>query len=173
MINVRRQTKVKMGNKTIERHPVKILGIDYKVKITYKSVKIAQLDVEGKTIKITLQNKYKKVENKQMLDFAIDKMYENIAKVEIERAMEKARIMLGFAPEDYKIAKIEKEYGKCENNIITIDPIIVMLERDIIDYVVIHQYCHLKYKTHSKGFRELISKYIPNYEKYQEILKNN
>ena len=63
MINVRRQTKVKMGNKTIERHPVKILGIDYKVKITYKSVKIAQLDVEGKTIKITLQNKYKKVEN--------------------------------------------------------------------------------------------------------------
>ena len=48
-----------------------------------------------------------------------------------------------------------------------------MLERDIIDYVVIHQYCHLKYKTHSKGFRELISKYIPNYEKYQEILKNN
>ena len=32
--------------------------------------------------------------NKEILDLAIDKMYEQIAKVEIERAMEKTRIMM-------------------------------------------------------------------------------
>ena len=66
------------------------------------------LDVEDDTIKLTLQNKYKKMNNTQMLDLAIEKMYESIAKVEIERAMEKTRIMLGFAPEDYKIEKLKQ-----------------------------------------------------------------
>mgnify|MGYP002311886476 CR=1 FL=1 len=95
--------------KVIERHPVKVLGNDYRVKIVYKNVKIAMLDVEDDTIKLTLQNKYKKMNNTQMLDLAIEKMYESIAKVEIERAMEKTRIMLGFAPEDYKIEKLKNE----------------------------------------------------------------
>ena len=100
--------------KVIERHPVKVLGNDYRVKIVYKNVKIAMLDVEDDTIKLTLQNKYKKMNNTQMLDLAIEKMYESIAKVEIERAMEKTRIMLGFAPEDYKIEKLKNDFGKGE-----------------------------------------------------------
>lgn len=158
--------------KTIERHPVKVLGNDYRVKIVYKNVKIARLDVEEDTIKITLQNKYKKINNTQILDLAIEKMYESIAKVEIERAMEKTRIMLGFAPEDYKIEKLKNELGKCIDKNIIIDPTIVMYKREIIDYIVLHQYCHLKFKTHAKGFYNMLKKYCPNYEKYEKLLKN-
>ena len=91
----------------VERHPVPLLGADYKVKIIYKNTKFAQLDIEGKIIKISLPNKYKKSNNEKILDTVIDKMYEQIAKVEIERAMEKTRILLGFAPEDYEIKKIK------------------------------------------------------------------
>ena len=152
--------KVKSNIKTIERHPVKILGNDYRVKITYKNVKIAQLDIEEDTIKITLQNKYKKINNQQILDFAIYKMYEAIAKVEVERAMEKMRIMLGFAPEDYKIKKIKDKLGKYEDGNIIINPEIVKYNRETIDYVVLHQYCHLKYKTHSKGFVQMMKKNV-------------
>ena len=105
---VKRKTKVKaIINTTIERHPVPILGIDYKVKIIYKNIKITEIDVENKTIKISLPNRYKKMNNKEILDLAIDKMYEQVAKVEIERAMEKTRIMLGFAPEEYEITKMK------------------------------------------------------------------
>ena len=155
---------------SIERHPVPVLGIDYKVKIEYKNIKIAELDVEQKTIKISLPNKYKKMSSKEILDLAIEKMYEQIAKVEIERAMEKTRIMLGFAPEEYEIEKM-KVWGKCEDNKITINPEIVMYDRNVIDYVVLHQYCHLKYKTHSKSFWSLVKKYEKNYKEYEEILK--
>lgn len=37
-------------NSGLERHPVPILGIDYKVKITYKNVKFIQVDVAEKVI---------------------------------------------------------------------------------------------------------------------------
>lgn len=168
----KRKTSLKiLTNSSIERHPVPILGIDYKVKIIYKNIKITELDVEKKTIKISLPNKYKKIQNVEILDLAIEKMYEQIAKVEIERAMEKTRIMLGFAPEKYEISKI-KALGLCKNNKITINPNIVKYNRKIIDYIVLHQYCHLKYKTHSKGFYEMLEKYQPDYKKCEEILLN-
>lgn len=157
---------------TAERHPVPVLGTDYKVKIIYKNIKVAELNVEDKLIKISLPNKYKKANNEKILDMAIDKMYEQIAKVEIERAMEKTRILLGFAPEDYEIKKIKNALGKCEDKKITINPEIVKYDRNIIDYIVLHQYCHLKYKTHSKGFINMLKKYEPNFEKYEKILLN-
>ena len=157
---------------TAERHPVPLLGTDYKVKIIYKNVKYAELDVEDKLIKISLPSKYKKANNEKILDIAIDKMYEQIAKVEVERAMEKTRILLGFAPEDYEIKKIKNALGKCENKKITINPEIVKYDRNVIDYIVLHQYCHLKYKTHSKGFINMLKEYEPNFDKYEEIILN-
>lgn len=166
--NVKARTVV---NSSIERHPVPVLGVDYKVKIVYKNIKITELDVENKTIKISLPNKYKKMSNKEILDLAIEEMYEQIANVEIERAMEKTRIMLGFAPEEYEIAKM-KTLGTCKERKITINPEIVKYNRKVIDYVVLHQYCHLKYKTHSKRFFEMLEKYQPDYKKCEEILLN-
>lgn len=157
-------------NTSIERHPVPVLGIDYKVRITYKNVKFVQVDVEEKLINISLPNKYKKVSNVEILDLAINKLYEQVASTEIERAMEKTRIMMGFAPEEYEIEKM-KMLGKCEDGKITINPEIVKYNRKLIDYVVLHQYCHLKFKTHAKGFYELIKQYEPNYKKYENILK--
>ena len=155
---------------TLERHPVPVLGIDYKVKIIYKNTKVTELSVENKLIKISLPNKYKKENNTDILDIAIEKMYEQIAKVEVERAMEKTRIMLGFAPEDYEIKNMKKEIGRCMQNKITINPKIAMFHRDVIDFIVLHEYCHLKYKTHSKYFYRMIEKYEPNFEKYEKMI---
>ena len=157
---------------TAERHPVPVLGTDYKVKIIYKNIKVAELDVEDKIIKISLPNKYKKANNERILDIAIDKMYEQIAKVEVERAMEKTRILLGFAPEDYEIRKMSEELGRCEENKITINPEIVKYDREVIDYIILHEYCHLKYKSHCKSFIKMLEKYEPNYKKYERIVAN-
>ena len=169
---VKRRENVKtIQNNSIERHPVPVLGIDYKVKIIYKNIKITELDVENRTIKISLPNRYKKVSNKEILDLAIEKMYEQIAKVEIERAMEKTRIMVGFAPEEYSISKMST-LGKCEEHKIIINPEVVKYNRDIIDYVVLHQYCHLKHKNHTKYFFNMLEKYLPNYKKCEATLLN-
>lgn len=61
--------------------------------------------------------------------------------------------------------------GKCEDGKITINPEIVKYNRKIIDYAVLHEYCHLKFKTHAKGFYKLLEKYEPNYKEYEQILK--
>ena len=60
----------------------------------------------------------------------------------------------------------------CEDNKITISPEIVKYERKIIDYIVLHQYCHLKYKIHSKGFIKMLERYEPKYEELEKIIKS-
>ena len=167
---VKRKVKTCIQNNT-ERHPVPVLGIDYKVKIIYKNIKITELNIENKTIKISLPNRYKKMNHEEILDLAIDKMYEQIAKVEIERAMEKTRIMVGFAPEEYIIKKM-KTLGKCENKKIAIHPEVVKYSREVIDYIILHQYCHLKHKNHTKAFFNMLKTYQPTYQQCEEVLLN-
>ena len=146
---------------------VKILGKECSVKIRYKNRKTPQVDIEDGTIKIELPKSYKKVDNTEMLTLLTQKIYNVIAEREIENTMEKTRILLGYAPEDYELARMKNTLGKCsKDKKITINPDIVKYKQEIIDYVVLHQFIHLKYKTHSKKFYETIRKYMPNYEKY-------
>lgn len=158
----------------IRKEVVKILGEDCKVKINYRNLKKPTLTVEGKNVKISLPNKYKKADRDEILILLIEKLYDKIAEKVVESSMEKNRVMLGFAPEDYIIQRDKKVIGKCiDGNVIQINPDIVKYDRDIIDYIVLHEFCHLKYKTHSKKFYELLEKYNPDYKLYDRILEEN
>lgn len=155
----------------IRNEVVKLLGEDCKVKINYKNLKKPTLTVEGKSIKICLPNKYKKLNRDEILEKLIEKLYDLVANKEIEIIMEKIRKQLGFAPEDYKIKRINNKMADCitEEGLIIINPDIVEYNRQTIEYILVHQFAHLKYKTHSKKFEEIIKTYVPNIEEYTKI----
>ena len=151
---------------------VKIFGKNYDVQVEYKNIKAPELNLrENYKIEIILPAKYKKVGNEQILKMSIEKMYEQIANTEIEDIMEKTRKMLVIAPEDYEIRKMEKTLGKCEDGKITIAPELMQYKREVIEYVVAHEFCHLKYKTHGKRFYQIIEKYISDYKKYEREIQ--
>ena len=41
-------------------------------------------------------------------------------------------------------------------------------KRKTIEYIVAHEFCHLKYKSHGKRFYQLIEKYIPDYKRNEK-----
>lgn len=145
---------------------VKIFGVNYNLDITYKYIKTPTLNVEEKVIKIVLPNKYKKINKETILEILLDKMYDAIAEKELEHIMEKVRVTLKFAPEEYEIARIDKTLGKCLADKIIINPDIVMYRKETIEYIIFHEFCHLKFKKHSKKFYDMIKSYMPNYEYY-------
>lgn len=150
---------------------VKVLGTNYDLAIKYKSIKTPNLSIESGKILVTLPNKYKKLENDEIVKMLIEKMYDMVAKKEIERAMEKTRIMIGMAPEDYEIKRIEGTLGKCINDKITINPDIAKYSRETIEYIILHEFCHLKYKNHTKSFYNMLKTYMPNYEEREKEVK--
>lgn len=162
----------KKNKKRFNNKEITILGEEYLLNIRYTNIIAPEVNLGQNIVEILLPNKYRKVDNTKILKLVINKIYMKIAEKEIEMAMEKARILLGIAPEDYKIEKMENTIGKCKNNIITINPDIVFYNREIIEYVVLHEFCHLKYKTHSKKFNEMLKENIKNYKEYEKVIKD-
>ena len=157
----------------IRNETVKLLGEDCKVIINYKNLKKPTLTVEGKNIKISLPNKYKKLNRDEILEKLIEKLYDVVAEQEIESIMEKVRKTLGFAPEDYKIKRLNNKMAECiiEEKIIIINPDIVKFDKETIEYILLHEFCHLKYKTHCDKFNKIIKENIVNLKKYERIIK--
>ena len=143
---------------------VKVLGKEYDFVIKYERVKAPTLNFKNSQIQVILPSKFKNVDSAEVVSILMDKMYEKLAEKEIERAMEKTRILTNIAPEDYKIVKMEKILAKCKEQNITISPEVAMFSRETIDYIVLHEFCHLKYKNHTKSFYNMLKTYMPNYE---------
>lgn len=160
----------------IRNEIVRVLGEDCKVIINYKNLKKPTLTLEGRNLTICLPNKYKKITDRDViLEQLIGKLYEKIANEELEGIMEKIRQTLKIAPEDYKIEKLEGNTMakfNFENDTITINPEIVKYSKEEVEFILFHEFCHLKYKTHCQKFNEMIKKHIPNYKKYLERLKD-
>lgn len=144
---------------------IKIFGASYTLKAVYKHMKSPQLNINKQNIIIELPMKYKKINNETMVEVLLHKMYEAIAEKELDTIMEKVRTTLKFAPEDYEISRLDKTLGKCLEDKIIINPDIVMYRKETIEYIIFHEFCHLKFKKHSKKFYETIKSYVPNYEK--------
>lgn len=149
-----------------------ILGESYYLNIYYKDINNAILNVENEKIEIILPLSYAEEDNTEQIKKMIDKMYYMIAEKEVESAMEKTRKMVGLAPEEYKIKKIKYAWGTCSSRkVITINQNLMMYSRKAIEYVVLHEICHLKYMNHSKKFWEMIENYMPDYKEAEKELK--
>ena len=146
---------------------VKIFGVSYELKVIYRRVKTPKLNVEEKQIEISLPIKYKRINNDIIIEMLLEKMYDAIANKELDIIMEKVRTTLKFAPEDYKIMRLDKRLAKCLANRIIINPDIVRYKKEIIEYVVFYEFCRLKINKSSKKFYEMLRKYMPNYENYE------
>ena len=149
---------------------VNVLGKKYELKLSYKNIEAADLSFNKNQILVVLPNKYKYMDVKEIVSVLMRKMYNQIAEKEIERAMEKNRVLLNIAPEDYKIEEIDNAIAICKNKIIIINPEIAKYSREAIDYIVLHEFCHLKYKNHTKSFYNMVKTYNPNYEKISKEL---
>ena len=149
-----------------------ILGESYYLNIYYKDINNAILNVENEKIEIILPLSYAEEDNTEQIKKMIDKMYYMIAEKEVESAMEKTRKMVGLAPEEYKIKKIKYAWGTCSSRKeITINQNLMMYSRKAIEYVILHEICHLKYMNHSKKFWEMVESYMPDYKEAEKELK--
>lgn len=79
-----------------------------------------------------------------------------------------------FIPQNIKIRKLKSAWGICyRNKNITLNFLLLCCPIDVIDYVIIHELCHIKHMNHSNEFWEEVFKYCPNFKIYKKWLKIN
>lgn len=152
---------------------ISVLGKSLNLNINYKKINVPELELGEKDVNIFLPMRYKKSGTVDIVSMAIQKMYDEIAQIEIANSMEKIRVILGFAPEDYKIVRMNNSFIKNnKNKTITINPDIVKYNHKIIETTLVQAFCKTKFKENSKDYKELLKYSIEKYENYQyKILK--
>ena len=60
--------------------------------------------------------------------------------------------------------------AKYENKKLYINPEIIKFDKETIEYIIYHEFCHIQYKTHSKKFYEILQNFFPNFKKIEEKL---
>ncbi len=152
---------------------VSVLGQSLKLNVKYTNTSSIELNKKDTEIDLFLPKIYKNIENIDVINMAIQKLYNTIAETEIEYAMEVARHILKFAPEDYSIKRLNDEFYRCSKNKITINPDIVRFNREIINTTIIQAFCKVKHRPNSLRYKELLNNAINEYEIYKKKEKNN
>ena len=81
--------------------------------------------------------------------------------------------ILKFKYQNIKITSAQKRWGSCSvQNNLNFPQRLALAPQEIIDYVVVHELCHIKHKNHSKNFWSEVEKLMPNYKKHRKWLKN-
>lgn len=72
------------------------------------------------------------------------------------------------------ISSAKTRWGTCSSKgNIRINWKLINAPREILEYVIYHELCHLKHPNHSKSFWTEVEKYVPNYKKHRKWLKEN
>lgn len=67
---------------------------------------------------------------------------------------------------------MEKRWGSCtKNGKITLNPEMIKAPKACIEYVMIHELCHLVHHNHTRDFYDLQYKMFPDWEKWKERLE--
>jgi len=80
---------------------------------------------------------------------------------------------LGVSCPDICIHELKKRWASCgKNGTLRFNWRIVMASMTIVEYIVAHEFCHLRYKDHSPAFWRTLSLILPDYLTRREMLDN-
>lgn len=144
-----------------------VLEVYSDLKIKKDKIEIINGEEENKLV-VYLKGEKSALKVKRILK----KYYNTLAEEEISFAMEKLIRKTNLIPEAFKIRNFKRAWGNCSSKkLISINAEIIKYSRNAIEYVCLHELCHLKYMNHSKDFWNLVSFYMPNYKIAENELK--
>lgn len=155
--------------KFVSGEVLKILGNNYILNVERGDFKKSIVNMENGFINVFV-NEDSSVDKIRDL---IDKMYYKLAIVVVDKSVDMWKGILNIAPNVVVIKKLKTAWGKCNSKWkITINPDLMKYDQRVVDYVVLHEFCHLRYMNHSKDFWNMVSKYMPDYKLLKNELKN-
>ena len=82
--------------------------------------------------------------------------------------------VIGVAPKSVKVKNYKSRWGSCSTSgDISFHWAIIMAPHYIVDYVVVHELCHMHHHNHSPAFWQRVEKVLPNYRDCRDWLKHH
>lgn len=79
---------------------------------------------------------------------------------------------MGVEPQKIRISSARTRWGSCSGkNALSFSFYLAMCAPFAVDYVIVHELCHIRHKNHSETFWNEVEKYFPDYRAAKAYLK--
>jgi hypothetical protein len=178
---VQKQEKIKKLNAELTKkefasgESFPYLGREYRLKILKsKDNKDCPCKLMSGRFYVEIDNKFagkaaSKIAKEKIVEWYIGRANEKIS----ERVQSYDRL-IGIIPQQIIIRTQEKRWGSCSHSgVLRFNWKIIMAPISVLDYVIVHELCHLVIKNHSDQFWNKLCSIIPDYKKKRQWLKEN
>ncbi len=82
--------------------------------------------------------------------------------------------IVGVQPNRITVREQKTKWGSCSGKgNLNFNWKLIMARPEALDYVVVHELCHMVHMDHSPDFWALVGKHMPDYKKWQDYLKKD
>jgi predicted metal-dependent hydrolase len=151
----------------ISGESIKILGRQYRLKLIESNLDGVKILDDWIHLHVRKNSSKERVYKEWLKAIAFENFNERLA-----YCLGKAeRIGISSIP-TLKIRKMNKRWGSCTHDgIITLNIELISAPVDCIDYVILHELCHLKEPSHNQRFKNLMSLMMPEWKILKEKLE--
>lgn len=101
----------------------------------------------------------------------VSKFYVRMSKQVTKERTEIYQKLLGVTPRSITIDKMCNRWGSCNTKKeITYNYLIITLPMELIDYIVVHELCHIYHMNHDRSFWRKIGSILPDYKQRMKML---
>lgn len=150
----------------------KFLGRDYPLVIKEAPLKRAvAARFSGGCLMIKIAPELNEEERADWARDALKKWYLPRAKSYITKATAARAASTGMTPNLVRVKSLASSWGVCTRENISFNWRLIMAPPELIDYVIVHELCHLKHKNHSPTYYAAVAAILPDYKERRKELR--
>jgi len=139
---------------------------------TAKTIRI-QLHIDT-TFIVYLPTGIARQQSSELIRLALIRWMKNQARQQASLLIERHARQFGLFPRSLRIKTQKSRWGSCgPQNDINLNWLLMLAPPSALEYVVVHELCHIKHKNHSKDFWQLVAEHFPDYQQQRRWLKQH
>lgn len=121
--------------------------------------------------KFKLFGEYKNLSEFSITKEDLEKFYRKELQEYLKISLKKYAEILGVKYKNFRINNVKTSWGTCNSKKeLTFNVKLAMAPFDVIDYVVVHELCHIVHMNHDRSFWNLVGKIMPDYKTKKDYL---
>ncbi|PEL11953.1 M48 family metallopeptidase [Bacillus sp. AFS017336] len=143
------------------------LGSSYLIQISHdESIQQDQVVLKKDCLNIIVKQL-----DDERIQQALKRFYYQQCKAIVEKSIKKYQSNFKVKPSSIRITDSKTNWGTCDSKRqLTFNWKLAMAPQQVIDYVVVHEMCHLIHMNHDRSFWRLVGKIIPDYKERENWL---
>lgn len=150
---------------------IRYLGRQYLLKVV-EAPDEPSCKMHGKWLIVTIPDRMDKLEKRIIIKQALIYWLKEKAYLKLRERLDLYADKMGLLYKMLILSDQKKRWGSCDiGGNIRINWRIIMAPLSLIDYVLVHELCHLEHRNHTSEFWQLLEDHLPDYQKRRERLK--